>query len=85
MGRAVFSLAGKGKVAPLRLPASAVFRADIGKKHPRTAIIVQAEILPDGSKKYGVLVRGGIVEMSGKDLVQIQPLMGQNTQESEAD
>lgn len=73
-GKAVFTLDGKGKRAALKLPAGAIFKADAKKPEPRRAIIIQAEIAPDGSTKYGVFYRGGVGVMTAGQLSEIKPL-----------
>jgi hypothetical protein len=52
-GRAVFHFGGKSKPAPPLFPAS-------GALEDRRALIVQAEIGPDGSVTYGVISHNGL-------------------------
>ncbi len=73
-GKAVFSLDEKARLAPLVLPASAIFHADAKKKNPRTAIIVQAEVQSDGTTKYGALIHGGIVVLTDADLQGVKSI-----------
>jgi hypothetical protein len=73
-GKAIFSLQGKGRLASLKLPAQAIYRDGAEENLPRGAIIVQAEIQPNGKTKYGAFVRGGIVVVEGGSLTKIRPM-----------
>ncbi len=68
-GRAVFHLAGNGKLARLKLPASAVFKRNEKDWNPPWVLIVQAEVGPDNQVTYGVIGRNGIQVVPGTELV----------------
>jgi hypothetical protein len=67
-GRAVFHLDGKGKPAELKLPAVAVLRRD------EKALVLQAEVGPDGETIYGVLSREGLRAVPSKEVIKVTAL-----------
>ena len=83
-GAAVFHLAGKGKLAKIKLPAVASLKGGrkpsekrpnrMPEKRPIRVLVVQAEIDPQGRKVYGVLQPGGAKRMMGDQLSDIKPI-----------
>jgi hypothetical protein len=63
--RAIFHLAGKGKVAPQKFPASAQLDGGF-------VLIVQAESGPDGMVTYGVISRAGLHAVAAAKLSNIR-------------
>jgi hypothetical protein len=66
-GRAVFHLAGKGKLSKRKLPAVAEMKGENG-------LIVQAEIGADGKEVFGVITRHALRRVEAKEAKRIKPL-----------
>jgi hypothetical protein len=73
-GRAVFHLAGKGKLPDVELPARGTYRPAAKGKAPRCCLIVQAERDAKGEVLYGVIERHAVRMLSARDLVEVTPL-----------
>jgi hypothetical protein len=74
-GRAVFQLNGRGKAAPLQLPAVAFLRQpQRARRRPRPAMIVQAEIDAGGKTIYGVIGDGAARTAHPEELTDIKPI-----------
>jgi hypothetical protein len=83
-GKAVFHLDGKGKPAELGLPAVAVLKRDEKKERPARALIVQAEVGPDGQVTYGVITKEGIRPIAGSELTDVKSFADLEKEEKEA-
>src|SRR5262249_45263504 len=70
-GRAIFHLAGRGRVARLRLPAFAVRKTD-RRERPARLMIVQAEVGPDGATTYGVIGRHEVGVVPARELTLVR-------------
>ncbi len=68
----MFHLDGRGAVADLELPALAWLRA-APEAAPIPVIVVQAEALPDGQRRYGLLGADRIVEVGAEQVEGLQP------------
>jgi hypothetical protein len=73
-GNAIFHLEDRGKQADQSLPAVAVLKGDEKKEHPRHALIVQAEVGPDGQVTYGIIMKEAIRAAEAGELTAIKPL-----------
>jgi hypothetical protein len=73
-GRAIFHLDGKGKLASVELPARGTFTKRSGEKAPRTCLIVQAEIQPDGQTRYGIIESHQIRSIRSEELGEVVPI-----------
>jgi hypothetical protein len=77
-GRAVFQLNGKGKLAPLHLPAVASLSRplQVGSfaQRPKLLMIVQAEIDTDGKTIYGVIGDGAARKAHPDEPTDIKPI-----------
>jgi len=88
-GKAIFHLAGKGRLADIKLPATAVFRKEkeayerkeaagliglFGPDEPGRVLIVQAEFDADGQLHYGIIAQREIREANADELADIEPL-----------
>jgi hypothetical protein len=76
-GRAIFESNGKGKLAPLQLPAVASWRRPHDASSdpaPKRLMIVQAEIDAAGKTIYGVLGDGAARTVHPEELTDIKPI-----------
>jgi hypothetical protein len=77
-GRAVFELDGKGKLAPLQLPAVASWKqphaAASSGPAPKRLMIVQAEIDAAGKTIYGVIGDGAARTVRPDELTDVKPI-----------
>lgn len=81
-GRAVFHLAGQGRVAEVDLPALGRLRLEEGGEAP--VLVVQAEELPSGERRYGVIGAEAIREVGAEQLVEIALLPDPQAQRAAA-
>jgi hypothetical protein len=72
-GRAVFHTDGKGAPAAIPLPATAVLARDAAAERPPRVLVVQAEVLPGGRLRYGVVSRHELLDLGEDDLVDLKP------------
>jgi hypothetical protein len=72
-GKAVFHLEGRGRRANLALPAVAVLKAEGQRSQPCQALIVQAEIGPNGQTTYGIITKHAVRAVGPRDLTDIKP------------
>ena len=72
-GRAVFELAGAGKVADIKLPAWVVPKADAKLPDAPAGLVVQAEVGPDGKVVHGVIFRHAIRTMRADEVERLEP------------
>jgi hypothetical protein len=72
-GRAVFELAGAGKVADGKLPAWMVLKADAKLPDAPPGLAVQAEAGPDGKVVYGVIFRHAIRTVRADEVERLEP------------
>ena len=69
MGKAIFQLGLKGKLADLKLPAVGRLRGEAARR----VMIVQAEMGPGGEVTYGVISRDGVGTVAARELSDIVP------------
>jgi hypothetical protein len=74
-GHAVFELGGRGKIAPLKLPAVGTFTSTVeGQSIAESVLILQAEIGADGKTLYGAVGRNILRAIPADQLTDIRPL-----------
>jgi hypothetical protein len=73
-GKAIFHLAGKGKLADVELPARGTFKLPARDKTVRQCLIVQAETRPDGSTQYGISERHAVRRAPASAFADVVPL-----------
>jgi hypothetical protein len=71
-GRAVFHLSGKGTLVDMTLPA--IGRLAVEGQAPVAVLVVQAEALPSGERRYGVLGANTVEEVGADKLTGIEAL-----------
>ena len=73
-GRAVFSRPDSVKLAPLKLPATALLKKDANEDWPSRVLIVQAELDAAGKLHCGILEEHGSREIAGDELDEMKPV-----------
>jgi hypothetical protein len=77
-GRAVFELKGKGRLAPVRLPAVASWKkrrdAASASSAVKRLLIVQAEVDAEGKTIYGIIGDGVAHTVHPEELTDIKPI-----------
>jgi hypothetical protein len=73
-GKALFHLAGKGRVAPIALPAVGFWKRNGAADTSKPVLIAQAEIAADGKTVFGVIERDCVHSVGGDELTEVKPI-----------
>lgn len=73
LGRAVFDLNGRGKIADRKLPAWLILKSEAKNERPAYGLVVQAETDANGKLVYGVIFRHEIRAVKADEVERIEP------------
>jgi hypothetical protein len=72
--KAIFHFDGQGRLADQALPAFGTFKSSVGKVPRSQALIVQAEVSPNGVLTYGVIEDNDVRAVPASEITEVKPL-----------